>query len=35
MKTLARISFLLVFFRMTANAQNVKFELAIVATHEL
>ncbi len=35
MKTLARISFLLVFFMMTANAQDVKSELVVVAIHEL
>ena len=35
MKTLARISFLLLFFIMTANAQDVKSELVVVAIHEL
>jgi hypothetical protein len=35
MKTLAKISFLLVFFIMTANAQDVKSELDIIAIHEL
>ncbi len=35
MKTLARISFLLVFFMMTANAQGVKSGLEVVAIHEL
>ncbi len=35
MKTLARISFLLVFFIMTANAQDVESKLGVVAIHEL
>ena len=35
MKTLARISFLLVFFIMTANAQDVESKLGVVAIHDL